>query len=264
MIDSKYSNSKIQQKITAFTEKFIVGRISANQITLLGLGLGLFSAFLIILHTLVPLTSGFQGFLQSLWDATLLEGFSGLKNDWMLNGGVFGWKWQSGDTVLLLAGLFMFFSFAADIFDGTVARLTKPTIFGGILDILSDRFVELILLIALISSDPQTLLWPGLLSFAAIVECITIFLLIGGAVNEQQLELWEEKKKLIFYAHGLMERTETFLFIFLMLCFSPLRPYLLWIFAILVWITAIQRFHHAYLLFGRKKDKNISSDGEIL
>ena len=143
----------------------------------------------------------------------------------------------------------MIISFTLDIFDGSLARLEKPTIFGGILDIFCDRTVEICLLIAIISTNPQQPLWPGVFSLSAIVLCISIFLLIGGAVKVEQIEKMRDDKKVIYYSGGIMERTETFLFLFFMIILSPLRLTLMWIFALLIFITALQRFYHAYVLF---------------
>ncbi|MHA1777145.1 MAG: hypothetical protein ACTSWC_10245 [Promethearchaeota archaeon] len=62
-----------------------------------------------------------------------------------------------------------------------------------------------------------------------------------------------EQKKVNFYGNSLMERTEMFIFLLLMVIFPIFRAVLLWSFAGLVFLTAFQRFYHAYRLFyGRK------------
>ncbi len=248
MIDSRYSNSRMQKIVIRITKKYLVSHVSANFLTGLGLIFGLLSSLCIGIHGFGHIDSGFQDFLQQLWFILIDSGFSKM---WVMlwDRGLFAWKWQWGDTLLLLGAIFMIFSFTADIFDGTLARITKPTKFGGIFDIFADRLVELSILLGIISISPQNLLWPGVFVFTSIIACITIFLLIGGAVNQQDIQQFSKHQKVLFYTPGLMERTETFLFLWTMVSFSPFRVFLMWIFGILVWFTAFQRFYYAYLLF---------------
>ncbi len=212
MIDSWFSKSKLIKGVEKLVKKILVGRISANQLTIIGFVIGLLSAFFIFL-------SGITQFQIEL---------------------------------IIISALLMLLSFSIDILDGTVARFENPTIFGGILDIFCDRIVEISIIIAIISTDPINLVWPGVFSLGAIVLCITMFLVVGGALKADQLE---ESQKVIYYRKGLMERTETFLFLLIIIVFFPWRVILLWIFAILVFITAILRFRDAYLLF-YSKNKN--------
>ena len=75
-----------------------------------------------------------------------------------------------------------------------------------------------------------------------------MFLITGGIIREDNLE---GKQRVIFYSNGLMERSETFIFLFLItiLYFGACRFILLWIFAVLVFITAILRLRDSYLIF---------------
>ena len=215
MIDTKLKRSKINALIDNFVKKFLLNHISANQMTLIGLILGISSAILIVISEIIN------------WNVIIQK------------------------IIFIIAVIIMVVSFGADLFDGALARMKKPTVFGGIFDIFSDRTVEISIIIAIIFIDPANLLWPGVFSLSSIVICITIFLLIGGAVNESQIEKMDDKKKVIFYTSGLMERTETFIFFFSMLVFdfSIVRIILMWIFAVMVFITAFQRLFHAYKLF---------------
>jgi archaetidylinositol phosphate synthase len=255
MLDSKYSEGKISKLIKKITEKYLLNKISANQMTCIGLILGILSALCIFIYSFVPLSSGFQTYLLEVWQNLRVGKFNLFIDFFQERGGIISWEWQFGDTILFLSGIFMLLSFLSDVFDGTIARLTSPTIFGGIFDIFSDRFVELILIIALVTTDPSSLLWPGIISFAAIVECITIFLLMGSSISKSDIKKMEEKNKVIYYSSGIMERTETFIFIFLMLCFAPFRIFLLWLFGLLVWFTAFQRFYHTYQIFYSNDEK---------
>ena len=136
-------------------------------------------------------------------------------------------------------------SFFIDTLDGAMARLKGPTKFGGILDIFCDRTVEISIIIAIISTNASILMWPGVFSLGAITLCISMFLLVGGTIKVEDLD---ETKKVIYYRHGLMERSETFLFLLIITIFYPLRFILLWLFAILVYLTAILRLRDAYVL----------------
>lgn len=151
----------------------------------------------------------------------------------------------SWEIIYLVLGEFaLATSFILDVFDGILARNRNPTVFGGILDIFCDRTVEISILIAIVSTAPSYLLWSGLFSLASIVLCITIFLLMGSV----QTERIPEEKKVIFYTHGIMERTETGIFLLVLIAvpFPLFRMSILWIFFGLVLLTALQRLYIAY------------------
>lgn len=205
MIDKWLSKSKINNLVEKIVKCLFLDKISANIITIIALILGIICAFLIFLS------------------------------------GILIWKFE----LIICAGILMFISFFFDALDGAVARLKKPTTFGGILDIFSDRTVEVVIIISLVSTDPLTLMWPGIFSLGAIILCISMFLLVGGAVREDELD---ESKKVIYYRHGLMERSETFLFLLCITILISLRFLLFWIFAGLVFFTAILRLRDAYIL----------------
>jgi len=211
MIDNWLVKTKVAKIFEKFVKKVFFNRISANQLTLMGLIFGLTSAVSIYLSTMLQYT---------------LE-------------------------LIILALILMTLSFFFDVLDGILARLEKPTTFGGILDIFCDRTVEVFIILALISTDPLNLMWPGLFSLAAIILCITMFLITGGIIREDNLE---GKQKVIYYRKGIMERTETFIFLFLMttLYFGVWRFILLWIFALLVFITAILRLRDSYHIFNSR------------
>ncbi len=73
-----------------------------------------------------------------------------------------------------------------------------------------------------------------------------MFLLIGGAFNP---EIIDDQKKVIYYRRGIMERSETLIFLLAITVIFFLRFILLWTFAILVFITALLRLKDAYNLF---------------
>ena len=213
MFDRWLSKTKLNNTIEKFVKKIFLGRISANQLTIIGLVLGLISAFTIFLSVRIHCTM----------------------------------------ELIFVAAILISLSFFFDVLDGILARLEEPTIFGGILDIFCDRTVEVFIIIALISTDSQLLMWPGIFSLGAIILCITMFLVVGGAIKAEGLE---KARKAIYYRKGLMERSETFIFLILITILIPWRFILLWIFAILVYFTAILRLRDAYLIF-RKLNSNL-------
>jgi len=206
MIDNWLSKTKLIKLFEKLVKKVFYQRVSANQLTITGLILGLASAILIFLSVRLQYTL----------------------------------------ALITLAAILMSISFFFDVIDGILARLEKSTIFGGILDIFCDRTVEIFLIIALVSTDPLNLMWPGIFSLGSIVLCITMFLVVGGAIKAEDLK---ETQKVIYYRKGLIERSETFIFLITITLVMSLRIILMWIFAILIFITAILRLRDAYLIF---------------
>lgn len=206
MLDKWLSKSKLNEFFESFCRKWLLGKLSANSITLIAFLTGILGAISIFL----------SGFL--IWEIELI----------------------------ICAVLLMTASFVLDVLDGALARVEGTSIFGGILDIFSDRTVEVSIIISIISVDRNNLLWPGIFSLGSIILCITMFLLVGGLVKTENLE---ETKKVIFYKTSLMERGETFIILILITLLVPWRAIILWIFAILILITALLRLKDAYFIF---------------
>ena len=206
MIDKWLSKTKLNRFFEKVVRKLFFNKISANTITLLALTTGLLSSLSIFLSGML------------IWEIELI----------------------------ICATSLMVTSFLLDVLDGALARIEGPTIFGGILDIFSDRAVEVSIIIAIISLDQTNLMWAGIISLGSITLCITMFLLVGGIVEAKDLE---DTKKVIFYRKGLMERGETFIFLFLITILFSWRGIMLWIFAFLILLTAILRLRDAYLIF---------------
>lgn len=209
MLDKNLSKSKVRKVFEAFVKKVILNRISPNQLTLFGVICGLISAFLIFLSSYA------------------------IELNFLV-------------IILTFAVIFMIISFFFDVIDGITARMSETSKFGGILDIFCDRTVEVAILVALIMTNQELLSLPGLFSLGAMVLCISMFLMVGGIVEETELD---DIQKVIYYRRGLMERSETFIFLVLMTLLIFLRFILLWLFGILVLLTAILRLRDAYHLF---------------
>lgn len=135
--------------------------------------------------------------------------------------------------LLLLSGYF-------DILDGSVARLQgSSSSFGTILDILSDRFVESFIIIAIFINQLD-IAWVGLLMMMSIIVCISSFLLVG--IFSQK-----ESSKSFYYSPGLIERAETFIFFIVMILFSNMVLILGLIYTLLVLWTTLYRCYEFYV-----------------
>ena len=207
MIDKWLSKTKFKEGYEKFVKKLFSSRISANQLTIIGLVIGLISALFI--------------YLSSVFEELLIE-------------------------FIIISIIFTIVSFFVDTLDGSIARFEGPTIFGGILDIFCDRIVEISIIIAIVATNPTKLIWPGMFSLGAIILCISMFLIVGGIINRDNLD---KKSKVIVYQGGLMERSETFFFLLVIILLVPWRFVILWIFTILVFLTAILRLREAYQIF---------------
>ena len=207
MIDSWLSKTKFKDMYEKFVRKIFLGKVSANQLTIIGLIVGLIGSFFIYL-------------------SSLLEDFL---------------------IIMIISSVSVVsISFFFDTIDGSVARYEGPTTFGGILDIFCDRLVEISIIISIVASDSLNLIWAGMFSLAAIILCISMFLIVGGINKRNSVE---NTSKVITYQTGLMERSETFLFFLAMIILIPWRLMLLWIFSALVFTTAILRLIKARKLF---------------
>ncbi|APC97827.1 CDP-alcohol phosphatidyltransferase family protein [Francisella frigiditurris] len=141
---------------------------------------------------------------------------------------------------LLLSGYF-------DILDGSVARIQgKSSSFGTMLDILSDRFVEAFIIIAIFIHQPY-IAWVGLFMMMSIIVCISSFLLVG--IFSQQ-----QSHKSFYYSPGLMERAETFIFFIVMILLPSTTLYLGLVFTILVLWTTIYRVYEFYCYSSQEGD----------
>ena len=207
MIDSWLSKTKFKDMYEKFVRKIFLGKVTANQLTIIGLIFGLIGSFLI--------------YLSSLLEDLLI-------------------------FMIVISACIVSISFFFDTIDGSVARYEGPTTFGGILDIFCDRLVEISIIISLVASDSLNLIWAGMFSLAAIILCISMFLIVGGITKRNGVE---NTSKVISYQNGLMERSETFLFFLAMIILIPWRLILLWIFSGLVFMTAILRLIEAHKLF---------------
>lgn len=141
----------------------------------------------------------------------------------------------------VIAVVLLWLSGLLDAVDGTMARMTgKSSLFGAVLDVVSDRIVELCVIWALALLHPQSLVaLLGLVS--SILLSMTVFLTTGMYAKNTG-------GKSFYYQAGLMERTEGFLAFTAMLLFQGGLSVLTWIYTGLIAVTIVQRLSEAYRL----------------
>ncbi len=138
-------------------------------------------------------------------------------------------------VLLLLSGFL-------DTLDGTLARLKQNSSnWGSVLDIMTDRVVEFVVVFSLYAVAPQQRGVGALLMLGSMLLCITSFLVVGiFTMNDSQ--------KSFHYSPGLMERAEAFLFFIAMMLWPNTFVFFALLFAFLVTVTAIIRLVQFYSL----------------
>jgi archaetidylinositol phosphate synthase len=143
----------------------------------------------------------------------------------------------------IISILLLLLSGYLDILDGVIARInSQSSPFGTMMDILSDRFVESAIIIALVYRQPE-LAFVGLFMLSAMLLCVSSFLIAGIFSSEAS-------HKSFHYSSGLMERAEAFIFFILIILLPSLTLYLGIIFTVLVLWTAIVRLYEFYKMTG--------------
>lgn len=137
----------------------------------------------------------------------------------------------------ILAVVLLWISGLMDAVDGTIARKTKSTPFGTLIDITFDRIVEIsiILVNALKYSDCRLSM---VILLSSIILSMTVFLTVG-ALSEKHSE------KSFYYQPGLAERTEGFIFFSLMMLIQKYIGIIAVLFALTIFYTAAQRIIEA-------------------
>ncbi|MFK7902647.1 MAG: CDP-alcohol phosphatidyltransferase family protein [Nitratireductor sp.] len=128
-----------------------------------------------------------------------------------------------------------------DGLDGSIAKLTKPTDFGGFLDIVLDfAFYGAIPLGFIFADLPQNGFAGAVLIFSFYVNGAS-FLAYATIAEKKGKTTNARGKKSIFYTTGLTEATET-IALFVLFCLLPAYfSVLAWVFAIAVFYTTFSR-----------------------
>ncbi|TDL30481.1 CDP-alcohol phosphatidyltransferase family protein [Jeotgalibacillus sp. S-D1] len=140
-----------------------------------------------------------------------------------------GLPW-AGVLVLWLSGFL-------DAVDGSMARATKPSPFGTVMDVTFDRIVEISVILGVAFLYPD-IMWAALLLMASIVVSMTIFLTVGNVSENNGVKSFR-------YQAGLAERTEGFIFLTAMMIFPSAVLWITLAFFAVELFTAGQRFWEA-------------------
>ena len=125
-----------------------------------------------------------------------------------------------------------------DAVDGAMSRRSNSSSsFGTLLDIVSDRIVEvsIVLVLGLKFVDVR---YNLIVLTVCILMSMTIFLTVGALSEKKGV-------KSFYYQAGVVERSEGFIFFSLMILIPSYLGIITNIFSILIIITAIQRFLEA-------------------
>lgn len=125
-----------------------------------------------------------------------------------------------------------------DAVDGAMARKSNSSSsFGTLLDIVSDRIVEvsIVLVLGLKFIDVR---YNLIILTVCILMSMTIFLTVGALSEKKGV-------KSFYYQAGVAERSEGFIFFSLMILIPSYLGIITNIFSVLIIITAIQRFLEA-------------------
>ena len=137
----------------------------------------------------------------------------------------------TGIILLWISGLL-------DALDGTIARKTASSnAIGTVMDILFDRIVEILVLLAVAFTNPSAGIYTAVV-FSSIIISMTVFLTVGALAEKKG-------EKSFYYQPGLVERTEGFIMISLAVLIIEFRVGILLVFAALILFTAFQRVREA-------------------
>ena len=149
-----------------------------------------------------------------------------------------------------LAGLgLILLSRLADGLDGSLARITRSSDFGGYLDIVLDFGFYGVVPLAFIFADPaQNALVGAVLIFSFYLNGAS-FLAYATLAEKRGLSTESRGTKAIYFTTGLAEATET-LAVFVLACIFPhWFPAFAGVFATLCFYTALARIVQAKALF---------------
>jgi phosphatidylglycerophosphate synthase len=139
----------------------------------------------------------------------------------------------------------------ADGLDGAVARQTKPSDFGGYLDIVCDFVFYGAAPLAFALRDPDANAIAAAVLLFSFYANGASFLAYAAIAARRALPDGPRGPKALHYATGLMEGTETILFFVAFILFPALFMPLALLFAALCLVTCAARLIVAFHAFGR-------------
>lgn len=140
----------------------------------------------------------------------------------------------------------LWFSGLLDVVDGQLARLTHATSkSGALLDMILDRMVEAVFVAGMVIADPGLAL-PVIGFLIMVIFNFSTFLSAGSLFANTGI-------KSMHYDDGLIERTETFLFLTLAVLLTPWRGPVIWLLNGLILVTGLIRFIKIYKLLKNQR-----------
>lgn len=135
-----------------------------------------------------------------------------------------------------------------DGLDGSVARASRSSDFGGYLDIVSDFIFYSAIPLAFAVARPEAALAAAFLIFS-FIGTATSFLGFAILAEKHKITTQIRGKKAFYYLGGLTEGTETILLFLAMLVWPDYFSLMAIIFGILCWVTTATRIYAAYRQF---------------
>ena len=130
-----------------------------------------------------------------------------------------------------------------DGLDGALARRTRVSELGGLLDFVSDFVIYSGFIVAVAIAEPSARL-AGVVVLATYLVNNVALLSFSSVIERLNLQLGDGRSLRLL--PGLIEGTET-IFVYSLICLFPhSAAAIIWFFAALVAITALQRVYHAY------------------
>ncbi len=141
----------------------------------------------------------------------------------------------------------------ADGLDGAVARATRPTDFGGYLDIVLD-FIAYSAIAGGFALSTSAHTTAGVVLMVSFMGTASAFLAFAVIAAKRDLSTEMRGRKSFFYVGGIAEGSETIAF-FVIVCLWPESFTLAaWVFIAMCWITVAQRIYQAKEVFGETTD----------
>lgn len=138
----------------------------------------------------------------------------------------------------IIAAIVLWLSGYLDAVDGAVARKCKSSSsLGTLLDILSDRIVEIGMIIS-IGLKYEYIRFDLIILLSCILMSMTVFLTVGALSEKKGI-------KSFYYQAGVAERSEGFILFTIMFLFPSYLKVTVNIFSLLILITVGQRFFEA-------------------
>lgn len=144
----------------------------------------------------------------------------------------------------------------ADGLDGAVARQSRPTDAGGYLDIVLDMIFYSGVPFAFALARVEFVL-PAAFLIYSFVGTGGSFLAYAVISAKRGITQDREAKKSFYYAMGLMEGTETIVFLFLFCMFPNHFAILAWSFGGLCWLTTAARIIAGIISFREPSAKDV-------